>query len=323
MAAITFYQAGNMLNPGIWYGTVTSASASSISLSDGAGRSGTYYGSFTYNSYGLSGGTVTSYDNYANWSLDYTVQNVSLNAVTVNNYLNSGNATGLHQYGLSGHDTITGSGLADSLRGWGGNDIINSGAGNDTLNGDAGNDTLDGGTGVDIASYTGNRANFTVTQSGTGFIVTDSTGAEGTDTATNIERLFFADTRIALDITDGNAGTTAKILGVVFGAASVSNTTYAGIGLSYLDGGMSYADLMALALNARLGVGFSNADEVNLLYQNLVGTLPSVADLDYWIGTITSGQFTQASIAVMVADHNLNTTNINLVGLAQTGIEFI
>ena len=86
---------------------------------------------------------------------------------------------------------------------------------------------------------------------------------------------------------------------------------------------MSYQDLMQLALNARLGTGFSNTDEVNLLYQNLVGALPSAADLDYWTGTIASGQFTQASLAVMAADHSLNTANVNLTGLALTGIEFV
>ena len=204
--------------------------------------------------------------------------------------------------------------------------VLTGNEGNNTLTGGAGNDSLDGGAGIDSASYAGNRASFTLAQSGSGFTVTDATGAEGVDTVTGIERLVFADTKIALDITGGNAGTTAKILGAVFGAASVSSESYSkqyvGIGLGYLDGGTSYQDLMLLALNERLGAGFSNADEVNLLYHNLVGALPSAADLDYWTGTLASGQFTQASLAVMAADHSLNTTNIDLTGLAQTGIEF-
>ena len=138
---------------------------------------------------------------------------------------------------------------------------------------------------------------------------------------TNIERLYFSDKSVALDIS-GNAGTTAKILGAVFGAAYVSNNQYVGIGLSYLDGGMSYQNLMQLALNARLGAGFSHVAEVNLLYQNLVGVLPPAAALSYWVGTLTAGQFLQASLGVMAAEDNSNTANINLVGLAQTGIEY-
>lgn len=178
---------------------------------------------------------------------------------------------------------------------------------------------IDAGGGVDVAVYAGSRAQHAVTKTASGWTVS---GAGIGDMLTSVERLVFADTKIAVDIAGGNAGTTAKILGAVFGAASVSNRAYVGIGLGYLDGGLDSPDLMLLALNARLGAGFSNTAEVNLLYDNLVGVLPSTADLDYWTGAITSGQFTQTSLAVMAAEHSLNTTNINLVGLALTGIEF-
>ena len=213
----------------------------------------------------------------------------------------------------SGNLTGTGNALANVLTG---------NEGNNTLTGGAGNDTLDGGAGIDIAAYSGNRSSFTLARSGANLTVTDSTGAEGVDTTTNIERLDFNDSRLAVDVIDGNAGTTAKILGAVFGKDSVSNTAYVGIGLTYLDGGMSYQDLMLLALNAKLGTGFSNTDLVNLLYYNLVDVLPSAVDLGYWTGTLTSGQFTQTSLAVMAADHSLNTENINLTGLTQTGIVY-
>ncbi|HIJ90375.1 MAG TPA: hypothetical protein HPP95_05900 [Deltaproteobacteria bacterium] len=213
----------------------------------------------------------------------------------------------------SGNLTGTGNALANVLTG---------NEGNNTLTGGAGNDTLDGGAGIDIAAYSGNRSSFSLARSGANLTVTDSTGAEGVDTTTNIERLDFNDSRLAVDVIDGNAGTTAKILGAVFGKDSVSNTAYVGIGLTYLDGGMSYQDLMLLALNAKLGTGFSNTDLVNLLYYNLVDVLPSAVDLGYWTGTLTSGQFTQTSLAVMAADHSLNTENINLTGLTQTGIVY-
>jgi len=212
--------------------------------------------------------------------------------------------------GTDGADTLIGSADAEMLSGLGGGDILIGGIGNDTL---------DGGAGIDISIYSGNHAAYTVTKTFTGFTV--SGGTDATDTLTNVERLQFSDKKIALDL-EGNAGITAKILGAVFGAATLTNTSYVGIGLNLLDGGMTYQDLTLLALNARLGAGFSNTAEVNLLYQNLVGVLPSAADLSYLVGTITSGQFSQASLAVFAADHNLNTTNINLVGLAQTGIEF-
>lgn len=196
---------------------------------------------------------------------------------------------------------------------------ISGGTGNDKLAGLAGNDALNGGAGIDTAIFTTTRSSYTVIRTSFGFSV--SGGFDGVDSLTGIERLHFTDTNLALDVS-GNAGITAKILGAVFGASSVANHAYVGIGLDYLDAGMSYSDLMLFALNARLGVGFSNADEVNLLYQNLVGVLPSTENLNYYVGMLNSGQHTQASLAVMAADLDINTVNINLIGLQQTGIEY-
>lgn len=208
-----------------------------------------------------------------------------------------------------------------------GNDTLTGNDASNSLTGSAGNDTLDGGAGLDIALYSGNRAGFTVASSGAGFIVTDNAGVNGADTLANMERLQFPDVGIALDVENGNAGLTARILGAVFGLSSVSRESYSkqyvGIGLDRLDNGMSYQDLMLFALNSRLGAGFSDADEVNLLYRNVVGSPPSDADFAYWTWTLASGQYTQVSLAVMAAGHVLNAGNIDLAGLAKTGIEFV
>ena len=61
MAVATAYLAFDMFSPTIYYGSVVSYDASHITLSDGV-RTGTYYGSFTYSSVGLTGGTITGYD---------------------------------------------------------------------------------------------------------------------------------------------------------------------------------------------------------------------------------------------------------------------
>ena len=141
MAILTFYQLADMLNPYIWYGDVDSATSTQIVITDYAGNTGIYYGSFSYTPFGLAGGTVTAYDNYSGYSLDYTVRNGSLDALVVNNYLNNGDAIGLQQYALNGNDTIIGSASADVLFGWNGNDYINGGAGDDFMAGGIGNDT--------------------------------------------------------------------------------------------------------------------------------------------------------------------------------------
>jgi hypothetical protein len=188
-----------------------------------------------------------------------------------------------------------------------------------TVHATSANAAITGGAGLYTVVFSGKLANYTLSQTSTGSVVTDNTGVDGTDTLTNIQRLQFADTKVAIDI-NGNAGTTAKILGAVFGAAAVSNATYEGIGLSYLDGGMKYADLMQLALVAA-GATTSTA-VVNLLWSNLFGTAPTAAQAAPYVAMMDNGSYTAGALGVLAADTSINTANINLVGLQHTGIPY-
>jgi hypothetical protein len=149
--------------------------------------------------------------------------------------------------------------------------------------------------------------------------VNEPTGSDDTDYLTSIERLKFKDKSLAIDI-DGNAGTTAKILGAVFGKASLSNKNYVGIGLSFLDSSWTYDNLAGVALEA---AGAKTNDQiVSLLWTNVIDTKPTAADKQPFIALLENGM-TAGALAHLAADSSFNTTNINLVGLAQTGIEYI
>jgi len=194
---------------------------------------------------------------------------------------------------------------------------------NNIITGGAGNDDIHGGTGINTSLYSGAKSNYTITNTSTGFIIQDNVGTDGTDTLTNIQRLQFSDTSIAYDM-NGNAGTAAKILGAVFGKISISNESYVGLGLQYLDAGTSYQDLMQLALNAKLGAEVNDPTKVvTLLYTHVMGVAPDKATSDYFVGLINSHQYSAASLGVMAADTSLNATNIDLVGLAQAGIHYV
>ena len=215
--------------------------------------------------------------------------------------------------GTAGNDNLVGNVLANSL--WGA-------SGNDVLVGAGGNDALDGGPGLDTAVFTGLRSAYTVTVSGGTVVVTDLiAGRDGTDTLTSVERLRFADKSLALDAT-GNAGTTALILGAVFGKAAVANQNYVGIGLRLLDGGMGLTELVQFALDARLGAGASSEAVLTSLYTNVVGVAPGAFELAYYTGLIQAGQYTHASLAVMATLTPENSVSINLTGLALSGIEY-
>ncbi len=221
--------------------------------------------------------------------------------------------------GLDSGEHIVGSVAPDMLYGL---------AGNDTLEGRAADDTLDGGAGIDTAIYTGTRA--LTTLNARGQTINVATTSEGADTLVGIERLRFRDVSMAFDLSE-HAGQTAKILGAVFGKAYLANKAFVGIGLQLLDAGTSYADLVVLALGTdefkQLAGAFNgevtNPQFVKLVYQNLVGQPPSAGDLAYYLGLLDSHSFTQATLAMAACDHALNAINIDLVGLAAHGIEFI
>lgn len=222
--------------------------------------------------------------------------------------------------------TLNGTAGNDSLVGTSGNDTLNGLAGNDRLSGAAGNDALNGGTGLDTAVFGGARASHTVQRTANGnWTVTTVNGTDGTDTLNAVERIAFADTHLALDL-DGNAGMVAKIIGALFGKANLANKEFVGLGLQFADGGTSYADLVQLALATplfgQLAGSHSNTDFVRFVYTNVVGQAPSTGDLNALVGLIDSGAATAVSLAMMACELDLNKANIDLTGLAQTGLAY-
>ena len=233
----------------------------------------------------------------------------------VNSPTNFARATG--SVVVPGVQTITGTEGADQLLGSAGADRIDGLGGNDVLDGLGGADQLTGGAGLDTAVFHGLRAASTI-----GAAAATVAGPDGADTLTGIERLRFNDISVAFDA-NAAAGQTAKLLSAVFGSSFLKNAQFVGIGLSYFDSGRTYSAVADLAFHARLGATPTNADLVRLLYTNVVGTAPDTATTNAFVGLITSGQFTQASLTVLAADHPLNLALVDLTGLAQNGIDYL
>ena len=187
------------------------------------------------------------------------------------------------------------------------------------LNRSVGLSSINGYEGIDFILFPTNRINYSITKSSTSFLITEKNTFTPDVMASNIERLQFPDKNIALDL-NGNAGTTAKLLGAVFGKDSLANKQYVGIGINFLDAGWTYDNLAGLALDA---AGAKTNDQiVSLLWNNVIGTKPTAADKQPYIALLENG-LTPGALVHLAADTSFNTTNINLVGLAQTGIEYL
>lgn len=209
-------------------------------------------------------------------------------------------------------ENLQGTGVSDQVWGLGGNDRIE---------GMAGNDRIDGGEGVDIAIYKQNASQCTISRVSDGCQVVSA--AEGTDVLLNVERIQFADKFLAIDV-DGNAGQVAKALGAVFGKLSASNKEFVGIGLYYMDDlNFSYANLVQLAINARLGANPSSTQVVDLLYTNVVGAAPDALTRKSFTDLLDNHNLTIGSLGVLAAETDLNKTNIDLAGLAKVGLAYL
>ncbi len=218
-------------------------------------------------------------------------------------------------------NTITGTSGADTLVGTAGKDSIQAGAGNDSLTGGAGNDTLDGGNGIDVAVFSGARSNYQITNNGSSLLITDQSGSDGTDTLQNIERLHFTDKSVAFDVS-GAAGMVTKTIGVVVGPAGLGDKMHIGQALNLLDHGGSYEQLLTLAVNLVLGANATNKQIVDLLYTNVIGSAPPAATEAFYTNLLDTGAYTVGKLALLAADTSYNAAHINLVGIAQSGLDY-
>ena len=161
-----------------------------------------------------------------------------------------------------------------------------------------------------------------------GYYVEDSVARrDGNDRLQEVERLEFevaeenGANRIALDI-DGNAGTAAKMVGVLRGKEDLSNLKLIGALIYNLDAGMSYEELLGVALDVLLGANKTNEAIADLVYTNLVGESPTLEVRRELASYMDSGAYSQAGFARAISDLELNATNIDLIGLTSTGLQY-
>ena len=92
-----------------------------------------------------------------------------------------------------GNDYVEGNEGDDILNGGPGHDTLKGGEQNDMLTGASGNDILDGGINFDVAVYTGDFSNYSLSEINGTLTIHDAVGTDGTDTLVNIEKLIFSD----------------------------------------------------------------------------------------------------------------------------------
>ncbi len=207
----------------------------------------------------------------------------------------------------------------ETVRGFGvANLILTGNAGANTISGSTGNDIISGGAGTDSAVFSVNRADYTISKNSTGWTVRSS--AEGVDTLTNVERLKFADTAIALD-TSGVGGQAYR----VYKAAFNRTPDLGGLGfwISGMDGGVSLNTVVQGFVNsaefkAVYGTSPTNAQIVTRFYDNVLGRAADSGGYNYWLGVLNSGGGTVAEVLAAFSESAENQAGV--IGLIGNGI---
>lgn len=219
------------------------------------------------------------------------------------------------QSGTAGNDVITGTADADVFAGLGGNDRITGGAGDDVI---------DGGAGIDTAVYAAKLAAYTVTAgaaAGT-WTVRDTTGVEGVDQLSNVERLHFADTDLALDVA-GTAGQAYRI----YQAAFARTPDAAGLGywISVMDKGAALKDVAqgfveSNEFHALYGDHLDNREIVEKFYENVLHRAGEDAGIAWWTDTLDRHANTLADVLAGFSESAENQAA--LVGVMANGVMY-
>lgn len=200
---------------------------------------------------------------------------------------------------------------------------------NELFMGGTGDDTIDGGAGIDTSIYSGMRARFNLTKISEGFYLTDNTGAEGTDKLTNIERLTFADQKIALDLSpQQNAGQALAFIGLM-APQLITEPAVVGNILGLFDAGSTFLEVSQLALNVGLvnliAGASSNLALAAMAFRNVIGQEADAATLNMLVAYMDgrSATYSQAEFMTVVAGLEENLAHIELVGLQQMGVAYL
>lgn len=302
MANVVLSQAFDFRTPQDWNWILRDTSLTSVFIANTTFRQ-TFEGAFVDSPGASLRGTIASSSLSTRGEPVYSITGLAHDALLLAPYIEGrGDLRGLAETFLAGHDTIAGSAGADGLMGF---------AGNDLLRGGGGDDWISGGAGRDFALYSGLRAGYTVTRSGSEASVLDTAGAEGRDVLTGIERLAFADANVALDVGAGEVGGRAYRL---YEAAFNRSPDAAGVGfwIRVLDNGASVSTVAQGFLDSReyqdrYGSAMSNLDLITRYYTNILDRAPEQAGIDFWMSRLDAG----ASRADVLAGISESLENIN------------
>jgi hypothetical protein len=181
-----------------------------------------------------------------------------------------------------------------------------------------------GTAGVDTYTLNGNESVFTITKTDDEITAVSTLASNVTFTLADHERVVFDDTAIAFDA-DGVAGDVYALLAAALGESDVT-AEYEGIGIYLADNGWTTTQLAEALLGTDTyktdAGGVSTETFIKHVYKNVMGTDATLADVTALTNWMAGNHLSQADVLVIASQLEDFQTDIDLVGLATTGIEY-
>lgn len=215
----------------------------------------------------------------------------------------SGNGLALVSSGTSGGDTVNGQDFNESYELDSGNDKVNAGGGDDVI---------DGGDGDDFAYFDGDYNDYEIASTGSGYTIE---GPDGSDVLIDMEYIKFDDDLYTIAT---GVGDDAFDIAALFQSAT-NTLPDTNILSQWLAAAADVDDMSDLAQDIidAYAPGITNQTVVTLLYQNIVGSMPSASEIQTFASMIGPGKTfeTQGDIWLWASLLELNTNEFaSLIG---------
>jgi hypothetical protein len=177
---------------------------------------------------------------------------------------------------------------------------------------------------IDTYTLAGDSSDYTITKTEDEITLASTLASNVTFSLADHERVVFDDTAFAYDA-DGRAGDVYALLAAALGESDVT-AEYTGLGIYFADAGFTNKQLAEALLATDVyktdAGGVSNETFIKHVYKNVMGTDATLADVTTLTNWMTGNQYSQADVLVIASQLEDFQTDIGLVGLVTTGIEY-
>lgn len=163
-----------------------------------------------------------------------------------------------------------------------------------------------------VTTFSGNRANYTITKTSTGYTVTDKVGTDGVSNLTAPTRLIFADVGIAFDLS-GTAGKAYRVYQAAFNRTpdqgGLGFWVYAmdqGTSLHTVAGGFMASE----EFKAKYGANLDNAAFVAGLYANVLHRPLDQGGNAFWVHNLNTKATSAAEVLAAFSESDENKAQV-------------